>query len=104
MLLSARMFGILRRVEGGDDVVEVAQHLPVHLGEPLLAAGLGGGDQLQGLLAFLRVPIRPATAHAKAARKKTDIVRTPTRARRDSCDICLRPVRPVPRVLTYKVR
>jgi hypothetical protein len=37
--------------ERGDDVVEVAQDLLVHLGQALLAACLGGGDDLQDLLA-----------------------------------------------------
>jgi hypothetical protein len=35
--------------ERGDDPVEVAQNLPVHLGEAGLAAGLGGGDELDDL-------------------------------------------------------
>ena len=42
-------------VEGGDDAVEVAQDLPVHLDQPVLAAGLGGGDELQDLLAVVAV-------------------------------------------------
>lgn len=42
-------------MERGDDLVEVAEHLPVHLGQPLLAAGLGGGDDLDDLLALLVV-------------------------------------------------
>jgi hypothetical protein len=40
-----------RVVEGVDDAVEVAQDLLVHLGEPGLAAGLGGGDELDNLTA-----------------------------------------------------
>jgi hypothetical protein len=52
MLLSVSMFGLPRFwiVEGGDDVVQVAQDLTVHLGQTLLTAGFGGRDQLQGLL------------------------------------------------------
>ena len=59
MLLLTRMFSVLRfgcmGVEGGDDAVQVGEHLPVHLGESLLATGLGGGDELQGLLALFAV-------------------------------------------------
>ena len=57
MLLSARMFRLpwFWIVEGGDDVVQVVQDLTVHLGESLLSAGLGGGDQLQGLLPLFAV-------------------------------------------------
>jgi hypothetical protein len=36
--------------ERGDDLVEVSEYLPVHLGQPLLSAGLGGGDDLDDLL------------------------------------------------------
>jgi hypothetical protein len=54
MLLSARMFGCFR-VERGDDGVEVSEHLSVHFGEAVLAAGFGGGDQLKGLLALSSV-------------------------------------------------
>ncbi|WP_158692914.1 hypothetical protein [Streptomyces roseochromogenus] len=42
-------------IEGGDDAVEVVQDLLVHLDEPLLSAGLGGGDDLQDFLALLAV-------------------------------------------------
>ncbi|VBA40691.1 hypothetical protein LAUMK13_03185 [Mycobacterium innocens] len=57
MLLLARMFGLpwFWIVEGGDDVVQVMQDLTVHLGQTLLTAGFGGGDQLQGLLPLLVV-------------------------------------------------
>src|SRR2546423_6357477 len=53
--LSARI-GRLRVVsrvvrERGDDAVEVAQDLLVHLDQAGLAAGFGGGDDLQDLLA-----------------------------------------------------
>src|SRR5215831_9455997 len=34
--------------EGGDDLAEIAGDLPVHLGDAGVAAGLGGGDDLQG--------------------------------------------------------
>jgi hypothetical protein len=39
-----------------DDLVEVAEDLPVHLAQAGLAAGLGRGDDLQHLLAVLAVP------------------------------------------------
>ncbi|MFD8462705.1 hypothetical protein ACFV27_38900 [Streptomyces antimycoticus] len=42
-------------VEGGDDAVEVAQDLLVHLDEPLLSTCLGRGDDLQDFLALLAV-------------------------------------------------
>ncbi len=53
MLLSARMFGLpwFWIVEGGDDAVQVVQDLTVHLGQTLLTAGFGGGDELQGSVA-----------------------------------------------------
>jgi hypothetical protein len=59
-VLSARIRGLRspgvgRGLERGDDLVEVAEYLPVHLGQPLLAAGLGGGDDLDDLLALLVV-------------------------------------------------
>jgi len=34
--------------EGGDDLVQVAGDLPVHLGDADVACGFGGGDDLQG--------------------------------------------------------
>ena len=40
--------GVRRGFERGDDLVQVSEHVPVHLGQPLLAAGLGGGDDLGG--------------------------------------------------------
>jgi hypothetical protein len=52
--LSARIGDRLvggRVVEGGDDPVEVAQDLLVHLDQAGLAAGLGGGDELDDLRA-----------------------------------------------------
>jgi hypothetical protein len=53
-VLSGRIGGGFLRVaaalKGGDDLFEVAGDLLVHLCHPLLAAGLGGGDDLQGLL------------------------------------------------------
>jgi hypothetical protein len=45
------MFGCFR-VERGDDGVEVSEHLSVHFGEAVLAAGFGGSDQLKGLVAL----------------------------------------------------
>jgi hypothetical protein len=52
MLLPASMFGpsLLLDREGGDDAVQVVQDLTVHLGQTLLSAGFGGGDQPRGLL------------------------------------------------------
>jgi hypothetical protein len=50
-----RWLGVCALLEGGDDLVEVAGDLPVHLGEPVLAAGLGGGDDLQDLPVVLAV-------------------------------------------------
>ena len=51
--LSARIGDLLAGLrvilEGGDDSVEVAQDLLVHLDQPGLAAGLGGGDELDDL-------------------------------------------------------
>jgi hypothetical protein len=38
-----------------DDLGEVASDLPVHFGEAVLAAGFGGGDDLEDLLAVLVV-------------------------------------------------
>src|ERR1700688_1981071 len=35
-------------LEGGDDLVQVAGDLPVHLGDAGMPAGLGRGDDLQG--------------------------------------------------------
>src|SRR5271154_1367327 len=57
MLLLARIFGTswCRLVEASDDAVEVEQNLTVHFGESLLTASLGGGDQLQRLLALFVV-------------------------------------------------
>jgi hypothetical protein len=51
------MFGTswCRLVEATDDAVEVEQNLTVHFGESLLTASLGGGDQLERLLALLVV-------------------------------------------------
>jgi hypothetical protein len=48
MLLLASMFGLpwFRIVEAGDYVVQVVQDLTAHLGQTLLTAGFGGGDQL----------------------------------------------------------
>jgi hypothetical protein len=43
------------RWDAGDDLVEVSEYLPVHLSQPLLAAGFGGGDDLDDLLALLVV-------------------------------------------------
>lgn len=37
--------------EGADDPVEIAEHLPVHLRQPLLSAALGSGDDRNDLLA-----------------------------------------------------
>lgn len=39
-----------------DDLFEVPGDLPVHLGQPVLAAGFGGGDDLQDLVVMLAVP------------------------------------------------
>ena len=54
-MLSARIGGIDPDgrvvIEGGDDAVEVSEDLLVHLGQPGLAAGLGGGDELDDLTA-----------------------------------------------------
>src|SRR3546814_9859229 len=57
MLLSARIFGrlLLVGLERGDAGVEVGQHSAVGFGEALPAASLGGGDQLQSLLALSAV-------------------------------------------------
>lgn len=58
-LLSARVCGGLRLIGVGfqrrDDLLQVAQDLPVHLHHSCLAAGLGGGDDLQQLLALFAV-------------------------------------------------
>src|SRR5271163_4116854 len=86
MLLLARIFGTswCRLVEASDDAVEVEQNLTVHFGESLLTASLGGGDQLQRLLALFvvlrqelpggeehraqtRVGVRAALLHRQAA-------------------------------------
>ncbi|WP_329408240.1 hypothetical protein OG563_38545 [Nocardia vinacea] len=45
-------------IEGADDLVEVGQHAVLHLGEALLAAGLGGVDDLQNLFTWLRRNMR----------------------------------------------
>jgi hypothetical protein len=50
-----RCLGVRLGFERGDDLVEVAEHLPVHLGQPLLVAGFGGGDDLDDLTALLVV-------------------------------------------------
>ena len=54
---SRSVFGLLHfpDVAGAQELVQVAGDLPVHLGEPVLAAGLGGGDDLQDLPAVLAV-------------------------------------------------
>jgi len=44
-------------LESGNDAVEVAEYLAVHLGEAGLAARFGGGDDLQDLLAVLAVQV-----------------------------------------------
>jgi hypothetical protein len=58
-LLSARICGRLRLIgigfQIGDDLLQVAQDLAVHLDHPRLAAGLCGGDDLQQLLALFVV-------------------------------------------------
>src|SRR4051794_11742774 len=55
-LLSARIGGthraVRRRVEHGDDLVQVVHDLEVHLDHTSLPSGLGGGDDLQQLLAL----------------------------------------------------
>src|SRR5258708_29345907 len=55
-LLSARTGGLQfwrLAFQRGDDLLEVGGDLPVHLRDAFLAAGLGGGDDLQGLLVML---------------------------------------------------
>ena len=47
------LWGCVVVVQAGDDVVEVGEDLLVHLGQPYLSAGLGGGDDLDDLLAYL---------------------------------------------------
>src|SRR5712691_24233 len=58
-VLSARIGDVLLRVvaglQGGDDALQVAGDLLVHLSHPRLPAGFGGGDDLQGLLVLLAV-------------------------------------------------
>ncbi|MFI8888638.1 MULTISPECIES: hypothetical protein [unclassified Streptomyces] len=48
-----RLFGV--GFQRGDDPIQVAQDVLVHLHHPCLAAGLGGGDDLQQLLALFAV-------------------------------------------------
>src|SRR5262245_27945819 len=50
-----RLVGVGVGLQGGDDPVEVAEHLLVHLSQPLLVAGFGGRDDRQDLLAVLAV-------------------------------------------------
>jgi len=58
-LLSDRIRGHLRLagvdLEGGDDLLEVAQNLAVHLDHTCLATGLGGGDELHDLVVLFAV-------------------------------------------------
>ena len=54
----ARSLGVGRGLERGDDLVEVCENLPVHLGQPLLAAGFGGGDYLGDVLVVLGQELR----------------------------------------------
>jgi hypothetical protein len=57
-LLSGRIGCLLAgcAFEGRDDLLEVPGDLPVHLGQPVLAAGLGGGDDLQDFVVMVAVP------------------------------------------------
>ena len=66
-VLSARIGGLACGggrvgVQAGDDVVEVDQDLLVHLDQPLVASGLGGGDDLEDLSAVLVVLVVPCGA------------------------------------------
>jgi len=59
-VLSARIGGLACGgvrvgVQVGDDAVEVCQDLLVHLDQPLMASGLGCGDDLEDLSAVLVV-------------------------------------------------
>lgn len=51
----ATWVGVAGAVEAGDDPVEITEDLLVHLGQSLLTAGFGGGDDLQDLAAMLTV-------------------------------------------------
>lgn len=57
---SVRTGGLLRLIAAavlqcGDDLVEVAGDLPVHLGDASVAVRLGGGDDPQGLPPLIAV-------------------------------------------------
>lgn len=54
-LLPLASGGVAGVVEAGDDPVEITEDLLVHLGQSLLAAGFGGGDDPQDLAAMLAV-------------------------------------------------
>src|SRR5690242_9413866 len=83
-VLSARIggprpVGVCRGLERGDDLVEVAEHVPVHLGQPLLAAGFGGGEDLDDLLALLVVlgqELRGGDEHRAGQAPLTDLIST----------------------------
>jgi hypothetical protein len=59
------MFGGLRGFEGDDYGVEIAEHGAVHLGQSPVAAGFGGGDQLESLL-----PLRVVLGQEFAGREE----------------------------------